>query len=73
MALASPSAEANKRRVPDQQQIRKHQRDLHYKGGSERYGDVTQWDGIVRDSILGRNWFLPADLHFSYFAFQGNK
>ena len=55
MALASPSAEANKRRVPDQQQIRKHQRDLHYKGGSERYGDVTQWDGIVRDSILGRN------------------
>ena len=55
MALASPSAEANKRRVPDQQQISKHQKDLHYKGGSERYGDVTQWDGIVRDSILGRN------------------
>jgi hypothetical protein len=56
MALVSPSAETNKRRVPDQKQISKYQRDRHYyKGGSVRYGDVTQWDGIVRDAILGRN------------------
>ena len=55
MALASPSAETSKRGVPDQQQISKFQRRLHYKAGPERYGDVTQWDGVVRDAILGRN------------------